>query len=161
MKPQDYRTKFLRSALSTIGCPYIWAGKGDYVINTNDGTVQGSPIVEGRRLLVFDCSGLVTWSVLMAGGKDFRARMYTGDMLKLAATENPEPGDLALYKGHVEIVVTTVEKNIMTVGASGGTSKTTTIPLARASQAMVSVKATHLHRRDFLGFRKLDGLFTA
>jgi cell wall-associated NlpC family hydrolase len=69
-------TKFLTAAMSRIGLPYVWGGDGP---------------------TVFDCSGLVQWSMAQAGVvmprvADDQAR--TGPLVPL---RDLEPGDLLFY----------------------------------------------------------------
>jgi peptidoglycan DL-endopeptidase CwlO len=69
-------TKFLTAAMSRIGLPYVWGGAGPNV---------------------FDCSGLVQWSLAQAGVvmprvADDQAR--TGPLLQLSQLQ---PGDLLFY----------------------------------------------------------------
>jgi cell wall-associated NlpC family hydrolase len=69
-------TKFLTAAMSRIGMPYVWGGDGPKV---------------------FDCSGLVQWSLRQAGVVMPRVaadQARTGPLLKLTQLQ---PGDLLFY----------------------------------------------------------------
>jgi peptidoglycan DL-endopeptidase CwlO len=69
-------TKFLTAAMSRIGLPYVWGGDGPDV---------------------FDCSGLVQWSMAQAGVVMPRVaadQARTGPLLPLSELE---PGDLLFY----------------------------------------------------------------
>jgi murein DD-endopeptidase len=128
------RSRFLTLCLEQLGKPYIWASKGP---------------------ASFDCSGLVTWSLLKAGGPDWRGfhnaqRLWT----ELPETFDPQPGDLAFYgrTDHSSHVMVRVGAFGLIVGASGGNSDTTT-PTPGAS---VKIRASHTYRPDFLGWRSLS-----
>jgi cell wall-associated NlpC family hydrolase len=69
-------TKFLSAAMSRIGMPYVWGGDGPKV---------------------FDCSGLVQWSLRQAGVVMPRVaadQARTGPLLNLTQIQ---PGDLLFY----------------------------------------------------------------
>lgn len=159
----DFRATFLRNAVSQVGRDYIWGGKGLFVLDPATGGIMDCPKDErGLPLAVYDCSGLVTWAAKQSGARDLTRSWHTGRMRdELKTVQTPQPGDLALYPQHVEIVLCTVDGLTMTVGASGGTSKTLTIPLARAVSACVRVKKDHRTHPGFIGFRNLTGLFEA
>jgi peptidoglycan DL-endopeptidase CwlO len=73
---QQQLTKFLSAAVSRIGLPYVWGGAGPNV---------------------FDCSGLVQWSLRQAGVVMPRVaadQARTGPLLPLSQLE---PGDLLFY----------------------------------------------------------------
>jgi hypothetical protein len=73
---QEQLTRFLTAATSRIGLPYVWGGDGPYV---------------------FDCSGLVQWSLRQAGVVMPRVaadQARTGPLLPLSELE---PGDLLFY----------------------------------------------------------------
>lgn len=57
--------RFVECAAKKVGDPYIWAGKGTYRLDPNGN--MPALAVQG-----YDCSGLVTCSLLEAGGPDHR-----------------------------------------------------------------------------------------
>lgn len=135
MKPS--RSAFLAAVNALTGVPYIWGGK----------TARG-----------LDCSGLVTLGILAAGGPDVRAT-HGSDRLWFDLPElvEPQAGDLAFYgvKGnpsHVVVCLGGPHDEIL--GANGGGSATTTVPIADAQRACVKRKPSPKYRPDFLGYRK-------
>lgn len=59
----DFTERAFQAAARHIGASYIWGGKGDIT------WPKGEPSDFGH---VFDCSGLVTWGLLLANGPDWR-----------------------------------------------------------------------------------------
>lgn len=142
MKP--LRAAFLRAVLEQVGAPYLWGGKG--------------AVVSPYNVRAFDCSGLVTWALLRAGGPDWRNTHNTDVLLaKLPAVEVLQPGTLVLYgRGNdASHVMVHVGAGVV-VGASGGGSNTTSIGTAQAVGARVKVLETPTYRADVLGYRELD-----
>lgn len=97
----------------------------------------------GAELHEADCSGLVVyWARAM--GLDC-PRWTTADMLTWPALEGePEPGDLALYPGHVTILL----PGGRVAGMSGG-RRGMTVAEAQAAGARLRAFDTHLYRPDF------------
>ncbi len=73
---QQQLTKFLSAAMSRIGLPYVYGGDGP---------------------LVFDCSGLVQWSLRQAGVVMPRVAADQARTGPLLALSQLEPGDLLFY----------------------------------------------------------------
>jgi murein DD-endopeptidase len=140
MTPVTQRSKFIATALSQMGVPYVWAAKGS---------------VGGFK--AFDCSGLVTWAFHQSGGPDWRADkncQHLWDECRPAT--QMRGGTLVLYGApgrptHVMIAV----GELVVFGASGGGSQTTSIGIAQASGAKVQPKENYMYRPDCLGFREL------
>lgn len=114
--------------------------------------------------LFFDCSGLVTYGVLKAGGPDLRdwhncQRLWEN----LVPLEQPKPGQVALvfygaptdhgpHASHVMVVV----GDGSVYGACGGDSSTVTVELARRRKAMVRYRPSATYRPGLLGYRLLE-----
>lgn len=134
--------RFLALAVSQEGAPYIWAGKGEYVA----GRRHTHKDAHGVPLLVFDCSGLVTWCLRRLGWHS-RVEMNAHRMWTLwRRTNKPQSGDLILYGkpslcSHVEIVM----PDGRFFGAMGGGSKTT------SPTAIAKVQYRWKPRADVLG----------
>lgn len=140
------RALFLRAVLEQMGAPYLWGGKGD--------------VVSPYGLRAFDCSGLVTWAYIKAGGPDWRKSHNTDRLLaECTPVETPQPGTLVLYgKGSdAQHVMVHVGAGVV-VGASGGGSATTSIGLAQDTGARVKAFASPHYRPDFIAYRELPGL---
>jgi hypothetical protein len=93
----------------------------------------------------FDCSGFVL-EVLQAVGIVPRAVDMTADALRrhFAAHQSvPRPGAL-LFRGdpavHVEMVFAVIGEDVITIGASGGTSKTKTKDDAVRDNAFIKLR---------------------
>lgn len=151
------RSQLLAASLNLRGVPYLWGAKGPTFFD-NTPTPQ----------FALDCSGAYTYAVQQAGGQDLRLIANT-DVLwnKLPEVTAPQPGDAAFYGGtkpddvgHIEMVIAVVDGMVVVGGSSGGDSKTTTLEIARTRRAMYKVKATHLYRADFRGFRSAVPLLT-
>lgn len=158
------RNAFVTYALEAIGSPYIWGGKGE--LREDPGS--------DRYVRVFDCSGLVTWSLYQATNfkidwrKDWNAdRIWKA----LPHTDEPELGDLAFYgvpptdpqnpKTAVAHHVVIVCGGGLIVGANRGNSDCTSIAIARKHEARVQVNPLGVrYRRDFLGFGSLSQYLT-
>jgi len=132
--------------LEQIGAPYLWGAKGD--------------LVHPYGLRAFDCSGLVTWALMRAGGPDWRATHNTDRLwAEGVPVEAPQPGTLVLYgaAGDPSHVMLYVGAGVV-VGASGGGRNTTSISLAQDSGARVKTFVTQHYRPDLLGYREVPGL---
>ncbi|MBJ6762789.1 C40 family peptidase [Myxococcaceae bacterium JPH2] len=149
MSTSPRRAVFLASALSQMNAPYRWGGKGE----RSD--------IEGPR--VFDCSGLVTWSLHQAGGPDWRPTHNTdvlwAECTPVASEADLQPGDLVLYGkgGDPEHVMIYVGAGCV-VGATGGGHKTLTLADAYQAGARVRAWPSMRYRQDVLGFRRLPYL---
>lgn len=110
-----------------------------------------------------DCSGHIVWALGKVGIQLPKGRAWADSMFRdLPATEEPLPGDLALYgtkerATHVMMVLGPGDKpGIYRVGGmTGGGSRTTSEEIARKQGARHRIHASHLYRRDFLGFRRI------
>lgn len=137
-KPLVDALRFLGKALFLEGKPYQWNAKGP---------------------LAFDCSGLVTWCLLQAGGPDLRAthncEVLWGALEPLAAIST---GDIALAfygsPGRVEHVMIAVPDG-RAYGACGGNRDTLTLQDAVRDRACVQFRRTVTYRPGLLGFRSL------
>jgi murein DD-endopeptidase len=136
------RAAFLLKVLEQMGQPYLWGAKG-------------KPVGEGQR--AFDCSGLVTWCLQEVGGPDWRA-MYNTDRLwdLCTPTDTPIAGTLVLYglRNDPSHVMIHVGAGVV-IGASGGSSLTTSLEIAAAHGAKVKAFGRIAYRPDVLGYREL------
>jgi cell wall-associated NlpC family hydrolase len=82
--PNSVAANAVRNALTQLGVPYKWGGK--------------SPGV------AFDCSGLTQWAYAKAG-KDIPRVSYDQDVGAKISRGDVQPGDLAVWSGHVAMVV--------------------------------------------------------
>lgn len=126
------RFKFLAEALRHAGEPYIWAAKGPNQ---------------------FDCSGLVTYAILAAGGKDRRAFFNADKMYhEFEPVASPQQGDLVFYgvAGHAHHVMIYMGCGCV-YGSSGGNEYTTKPTSGQCVKWHRSVN----YRPDLLGYRKL------
>ncbi len=113
---------FLRYVLSQEGAPYVWAGKGEHVAGKRHDFRRKN----GSPLMVFDCSGLVTWALKRSGWKAAREFNSHGMWMHWRRTDKPQSGDLIIYgrpqlASHVEVLM----PDGRYFGAIGGNSKTT------------------------------------
>lgn len=135
--------RFLALVLEQEGAPYIWGGKGPYVQGRRHGFVGP----DGRPLLVFDCSGLITWALRRCGWAS-KVEMNAHRMWTLwRRTDSPQAGDIACYGtpslcSHVEVVM----PDGGLFGAIGGGSKT------QAPTPGAVVAHRRKPRSDLLGF---------
>lgn len=146
------RGRFAEVALDQIGCPYIWDAKGELKEDPDSGVYQRC----------FDCSGLVTFSLWRASNEaiDWRATKNADRLFhELPPTSEPMLGDLAFYglpekATHVVIMLAGIG---FIIGANGGASDVTSIPIAKARNARVKVDPRgENYRPGFLGFRSLS-----
>lgn len=138
-------------ALKQLGKPYLWAGRGDYVVREHQ-IIRLADTDQG-----FDCAGLVTWAAWKAGAADLRG-WYGADHLWLLLPEG-KPGDmrLALYgsKGHATHVAIDLGHGLV-LEAAGGDS--TTLTVTDAMKRGASVRIGFERRVDRLGYRSLEAL---
>lgn len=80
--PTPQAAQAVRSALTQLGTPYVWGG-----------TTAG---------VGFDCSGLTQWAYREAGVEIPRVAI---DQRYGSAISTPQPGDLAVWDGHVAMVI--------------------------------------------------------
>lgn len=140
-------TRFLDAALSQVGAPYIWGGKGGKQFRVDPSRGPGLYAHSfGRN--VFDCSGLVTWAALEAGGLDQRGELSAKIILERfqPAPNEWESGVLRLYPGHVAIVLC---EEIVLEAAGGDSSTLVITPNAR-------VRAGFERRTDFIAARRMQ-----
>lgn len=140
MSPRD---NLLSYAEQHLGCPYIWAAKGQRV-------------ADGRR--AFDCSGFVSCCVTelfpflkarfpppMTNARSFHAQ--------LPETSVPDAGPEAVVLAffgktrvwHVELVY----PDGRCIGSSGGDAECTTVEVADSLHACVKTKPRYNYRKDF------------
>lgn len=145
------RQRFIELAGDQRGCPYIYGAKGEHYEDPNSDT----------RERVFDCSGLVTFCLYMAGGPDWRTDHNADRLFKdLPAVMAPKPGDLAFYGPPggpaVHVVICYGNGNGSIIGANGGNSDCTSLEKSHQRQAFVKVDTRGpKYRKDFIGFRSL------
>lgn len=146
--------------LRQLGQPYIWAGRGDYVLRDARKAPTSSVGVDGGR--VYDCSGLVTDCVRAAGGPDLRLNWNADRLWRTlpVVDEDTDDGDedfrLRFYgpKGGRAVHVALALGNGLILEAAGGDSKTLTYRDAVLSGACVGIRFEG--RADFLGHRSLN-----
>lgn len=136
--PPPRRVSFLCRALGLMNVPYLWGGK------------------DSRGI---DCSGVVTLSLYLAHGPDWR-QTHNTDVLwnELTPIIEPRPGDLAFYgRGGPRNVshVMVVGPLGIVFGASGGDSGVTSVAIARQRGAKVKAYDDVMYRPDFRGYRRL------
>jgi cell wall-associated NlpC family hydrolase len=157
---------FIEAALNEVGCPYVWGGKGTHLFDINKGLVN-SPYFnverERDRVHVFDCSGLVTWAMLRATGKDKRgqwnAQLMADGLERLHGPDFPKFPHLKFYGKapdritHVAIALGAIDGKFVVVEASGGDQSTRT--LLDAEQQGAKVRVGFERRLDFQCITKL------
>lgn len=156
---------FIEAAMSVIGSPYIWGGKGEHLFDVQKGLV-GSPYIEEGKLplLVFDCSGLVTWALKQATGRDKRGAwntqiMFDGCLPFGRLAEEPHHAALRFYGTspkhitHVAIWLGVVDGRPLLLEAAGGDRSTTNVLEAQRTGA--KVRCGFERRRDVQGMRVL------
>lgn len=138
------RADFLRAVEEQLGRPYLWNGKGE------------RHQVDDQLIPAFDCSGLVTYALKKATGKDLRATFNTKKMWeewKPVEFKDLIPGDVALYGDPINhVMVVMPDGRVM--GACGGGRHTKHLVQAIASGARVMFKAEHNYRKDLVGYRR-------
>jgi len=158
----------VEQALKYLGSPYIWAGKGDYCVRKVEGVDKVLPIATTGTDKGFDCSGLITWAVLKAGGPDLRgfwgaqAMWAALPLLDEDAGEDDDWFSLALYgtpkrATHVAIVLTPGARSLV-LEAGGGDQRTLTMRDAMTVRDGAFVRVCFEKRKDFLGYRSLSAL---
>ena len=147
-------------ALKQVGKPYIWAGRGDYVLRDGKRVSTAAVGVDGG--LVFDCSGLVTAAIKAASGVDLTLNWNADRLWRQlpVADEETDDGDdnyrLRFYgpkQGPASHVAITLGNGLI-IEAAGGDSKTLTYKDALMSGACVAVRFET--RVDVKGNRSLN-----
>lgn len=147
-------------ALKQVGKPYIWAGRGDYVIRELKKVPTSVIGVDGGN--VYDCSGLVTDAIRAASGVDLRLNWNADRLWRALPVVDAETDDgdddfrLRFYgpKGGRASHIAIALGNGLVIEAAGGDSKTLTYKDAVLSGASVFV---HFETRtDVLGNRSLN-----
>jgi murein DD-endopeptidase len=149
MSPAD----LIANARRFLGCPYVWQGKGKSLWTPRG--LELHPWV-GQ---VFDCSGLVTCALKLAGGPDLRATHNAQTMFDTfaAAADESVPGTLRFYGtsrrtiSHVAILTEMREGFAWVIEAAGG-DHTTTSPLIAANRKACVREGRQL-RLDYVGSR--------
>lgn len=152
----SFEEKFVDIALSFQGSHYIWGGHGHLI--TKGGRLTPHPFTDPndatKRLMVFDCSGLITTSLWMASGGKIDLRTSHGS---LAIWETfPEAkaaldGVILCYPGHVSIDL----GRDRVVDAHGGDSTTLTVLDAMQRRARVEVHRINRNPKTLLGMRRI------
>ncbi len=136
------RSRFCQLALSKLGATVLWNSDGPSL---------------------FDCSGLICWSLLGVGGRDLRATHRAQTMadetpdLATFDGEEPQPGDLCFY-GRTPAEV--IHVGIWLAGgrvlsADGATSRVRDIRAAKANPAArVRLHPGPQFRRDYLAVHR-------
>lgn len=151
-----FQQRFIDIALDFQGCHYIWGGKGHLVFRDGKLTKhQFTDIVDqSQKLLVFDCSGLVTVALWMAsGGKIDLRGSHSASTIWHTFPETKELGEgtLLLYPNHVSIDL----GRGLVLDAHGGNQKTLTPLDAQLVGAKVEVHRINRPDSSLLGLRKL------
>lgn len=137
-------------ALSFLGAPYVWKGKGD-VLWTPKGLTAHT---FGK--LVFDCSGLVTVSIKRAGGKDYRATHNAQAMFdQWSPAPAPQAAGVLRFYGKGPTAITHVAFSLgldargrqLVLEAAGGDQNTTCPKFGACVRQGLET------RRDFVGAR--------
>jgi cell wall-associated NlpC family hydrolase len=143
----DLRTRFVDLALSYVGAPYIWGGKGNLLFR--DGKLLKSPLA----MPVFDCSGLVTACLFQATqGKIDLIGTHSAQTIWDTFPESQgeaSDGTLRLYEGHVAISL----GRSRVVEAAGGDHTTLTVEDAADRNARVMAHVSN--RSGLLGYRRI------
>ncbi len=133
-----HRARFTQIALEQLGRPVLWAQRGPDV---------------------FDCSGLVAWSLAQVGAPatlraDHNAQRFFNESRRITEAE-AIPGDLLFYGHSAEAIshVAIVVKSGMALSADGATSHITKLEVALANPA----NRVRLH--DRLRFRPDEPFF--
>lgn len=128
---------FIEAMLAEVGAPYVWGGKGTHIFDATHGLVN-SPYFnvekEQDRLKVFDCSGLVTWGLMRAAGKDKRGAWSSSvmaDTLENLHGDTEKPHLRYYGKGrnaitHIACAIHRLDGRWLMVEAAGGDSSTRT-----------------------------------
>lgn len=147
-------------ALKQVGKPYIWAGRGDFVLRDGKKVKTAMVGVDGGN--VYDCSGLVTDAIRAADGTDLRLNWNADALWRALPNVDTETDDgdddyrLRFYgpKGGRATHIAIALGNGLIIEASGGDSKTLTYKDAVLAGACVQC---HFEtRRDVLGTRSLN-----
>lgn len=124
---------------------------------------MGKPVLMGGHAPdVFDCSELVAWGVLQAGGPDQRethtAQRYHDEARPLMGVERPEPADIGFYGfSHAQVIhVVIYLAGGHVLSADGATHSVTDLAVAKAHHAAVRVHTGPDYRKDvpFLGWHR-------
>jgi len=142
--------------LNEVGVPYGWGHKGY--------NASGVPVKEHNGKLVealyygYDCSGFAAWVGEHLRSEPLRATWDAKRMekeLPEVRREDVRPFDLAVYPGHVMVVLAVSHAGrVVVIGASGGNFEVTTKEYAERVGAMVKVINRPDYRPDFIGFRR-------
>ena len=147
-------------ALKQAGKPYIWAGRGDFVVRDERKVSTAAVGVDGGN--VYDCSGLVTDAIRAAGGPDLRLNWNADRLWRALPVVDAESDDsdddfrLRFYgaKGGIATHVAIAIGNGLVIEAAGGDSKTLTYKDAVLSGACVAIRFEQ--RKDVKGNRSLN-----
>ena len=153
----DFARRVVSYALLRQGLPYCWLGKGLLCWSPNGGVP--TPLVAGCTE-AYDCSGLVTTSILAAGGPDLRMTWKALTFwLEAPLPLGGEQRRLRLFGTNGEVDHIAIELGgDYQVEASGGDRTTTTASIAIKRGAKVRISDISEGRRDFIGYRSLNAL---
>lgn len=147
--------RIIQTALKFVGVPYLWGGKGDQLW-TPEGPRLGLMRDEhGEEQIAFDCSGYVTYCLMLCGLKDLRQQVNAKALYNMLS-RTPEPGGLNLhYYGKSLERITHIAFAFEIYGlpyvleAAGGDQSTTSI--AEAKRIGAKVRCGLPQRRDYVG----------
>jgi len=146
----------VKKALSQLGKPYIWAGRGDFVVSAGK---QVHPATLGCPEFAFDCAGLVGWAAWRSGAQDLRGWWGAQHLATALPPRQPgEPFELAFYgrdMAHVTHVAIHLGGGLV-LEAAGGDA--TTLTYADALRRAARVRIDFDGRVDGLCTRSLEGL---
>ncbi len=139
------RSKAVGFALEQLGKPALWGAKGKDPISGQ---------------VAFDCSGLATCAIFVAGGPNLtqvdNAQHLHDLTTPLPEGVEPEPGDLIFFgpdAQHIEHVALALAGG-KAIDAAGATPRLPTIELAIQSGASVRVHDTLRYRGNFRGVHR-------
>lgn len=149
----------MEAAIKQLGTPYIWGGHGDWIWTP---TGPASMQKKGGCPKGFDCAGLVTECVRLAGGPDLTKTWNAQTMASQLPEASPnDPFCLTVYGkaldlvSHVAIGIGASVPQLL-IQASGGDQ--TTINFTEAVKRGACVNLGFKGRRDLLGYRSLVAL---
>jgi len=161
--------QFIEVALQQVGAPYIWGGKGPHLFDAKRGLV-GNPFIGNDwgkpPMLVFDCSGLITYALWKSGGADKRAHWNSQVMMEACPTYPAAEssrhvhhthlrfyGKDAANVSHVAVGLGFIDNRVLVLEAAGGDHTTTTV--LEAERRAARVRCQFERRADLVATRSL------